>query len=157
MRFGINIRVDAKAHRGHPVHLARNPIQCFQLRPRFHIKAEYAGIERRAHFISPLTYTGKYDFLRIAARFQYPLEFAARNDVETAAKPGEQIENGQIGVGFNRIANQVVAPGKRGIECLISGGQRRARVNIAGSADFLGNAIQRKRFTPQPAAAIIER
>ena len=140
--FRVHVGVDAEAHRCSFVHITRNPVEHFQFRPGFHIETEYPHFKRGPHFIRPLTHARKYDFLRITARFQHPLEFAARNNIKAAAEPGEQIENCQIGVGFYGIANKMVPPGKRPVEFLISGSQRCAAINITGSADFSGNTIQ---------------
>jgi hypothetical protein len=65
-----------------------------------------AGFKRRAHFLARLADAGEDDLVRAAAGRQDPRQFTAGNDVEAGAEIGEELEDGEVGVGLDRVADQ---------------------------------------------------
>src|SRR4029077_3604954 len=58
------------------------------------------------------------------------------DDIHSSAEPRQGFENGQVGIGFNRIANEMRQAGKSRIEYLVMAGQRGRRIAIKGRANF---------------------
>ena len=93
--------------------------------------------QRTAHLLGRLADAGEHDLGRIAAGRQHAIEFAARDDVETRAQTREQVQYRQVGVGFDGVADEMVAPGQRGIEgaeAFLDGG---TRIDITGRANLV--------------------
>ncbi len=74
---------------------------------------------------------------------QHALQFAAGNNIETSAELGEQIEDSQIGVGLDCVADQMLAPLERIRELAVAIGQGCVRIDIAGCAKALCDVGQR--------------
>ena len=115
MGFGVHIRIDAQRNRCGFAQPLRHSVDSVQLGQAFHVKALNAGIQREFDFDLAFAHAGKNDFVGTAARRQHPCNFAARHGIETAAQPCEMLDDAQIAVGFDGIANQRVERGKGGL------------------------------------------
>jgi len=89
-------------------------------RPWIHVAAQNPGTQRCSNLSLTLADTRKDNFARICAGGDRAHEFAAADDVKAAARTRNEIEHGQIGVGFHRIADEARRPAARGV-----GAQRR--------------------------------
>ena len=142
MGLGVDIRVDAKRHRRNLSHFAGHAIQTMQLAKRFDVEAKNAGLDCRAHLVCRFPHAGKDCLARIAAGGKYARELTAGNNIETGAELGKQVENGQAGVGFDRIADQVRRFGKSPDVGLISLFERLSGINIEWGAEAFGKLVQ---------------
>ena len=71
-------------------------------------------MERQVDLRHSLSHAGKDHAAGSLRRgSEHALQFAAGDDVEPCAALGEQLENGQRGVGLDRIADQVIAARER--------------------------------------------
>jgi hypothetical protein len=65
-------------------------------------------------------------------------EFAAADEVEAGAALGEQVEDGEVGVGLDRVADQVVERRERGGEAVEVVRDRGGGVDVERRAVFIG-------------------
>jgi hypothetical protein len=97
--------------------------------------------------------------LRIAAGGEDARQFAAGDDVETGAEFGEKVEDGEVGVGLDRVADQRAVSQAVRLQRVaigrVGGGQRGARIDVARGAEARGDVGQRDAFDVQ--AAIVHR
>ena len=157
MGLRVDVRVHPQADRSDLARFAGHLVEARKFACGFDVEAKNAGGERRAHFRRGLADTGKHDLLRLAAGLEHARKFAAGDDVEAAAEPGEHVEHGQIRIGFDRVANKVIAARQRLIVGAVGGLQRGARVYVAGRAARLGDAIERHSFNAEPLIAVCEK
>ena len=106
----------------------------------FHIEAFHAGMKRELDFRPRFCPRLKKWFRRVAARRQNARQFAAGDDVETAAQRGEVFDDAQIAVGFNGVADERGKRGKRGLVVFKCVSQRGLAVHIKRCAEFFGKA-----------------
>src|SRR5262249_51345799 len=100
--------------------------------------------------------TGEHNFFGVASRGEHASELAARNDVEAAAQTREQVENGEVRIGFNGVADQVRSPGERRVETAERCLERGARIDIARRAEAGGNRGKRKPLGGELAVTVLE-
>ena len=81
------------------------------------------------------------------------VKFADRDDVESAAQPRQQAQDGKIGVGFDRIADRVRQAPKRLVELAIGAGDAGGAINVGRSSDARGDLLQRHAFAIKVIAA----
>ena len=136
MGFGVHIRIDAQRNRRGFAQPLRHGVDSVQLGQAFHIEALNAGIQREFDFDLAFANARKNDFVRAAARRQHPCDFAARHGIETAAQPCEMLDDAQIAVGFDGIANQRVERGKGGLVTRIGLGQLVFAIHIQRRAEL---------------------
>ena len=153
MRFGVDIRVDADAHRRLRAHLPGDAVQSFQFAFRFDVEALDACGERLAHVVAALAHAGEYGLSRIAAGRNHACQFAARNDVETAAHSREQIQDGKIRIGFHRVADQMRSCPEGPVVVAESLLERRAGIDKARRAELHADLRQRDVFGKELAVA----
>mgnify|MGYP003346571083 CR=1 FL=1 len=116
-----------------------------------------SGIEGRANFRCSLADTGKNDFFRIAAGFQDARKLAAGNNVKATAQTREYVQHTEVGIGLDRVADQVVAPGEGLVVSSVSVFQCGARVDIAGGAARVCDLFKRQTFNMKLALALREK
>jgi hypothetical protein len=86
MGLGIDVGIDAQAHPAPPPARAGDGGERLELADALDVEAEHAGSERLRHLGAGLADAGEDDPRRIAAGRQHPLELAAGDDVEAAAR-----------------------------------------------------------------------
>jgi hypothetical protein len=149
MGLGVDVRIDAQRNGGLAPHVARNPVQAFDFAVGLHVEAQDSGGERGAHLGFGLAHPGEDSLRRGAAGGEHPRQLATRYDIEAGAKPGKQVEDGEVGICLHRVADQHVPPGaSRGefVPCGLEGGPR---VDVARRAELLGDGLERHRFDAQ--------
>src|SRR5258708_1536945 len=104
---GVDIRIHPDAYRRLPAHLPGHVVQSFEFACRFDVETHDPGSERLAHVVTAFAHAGEDGLCRIAAGRDHPREFAAGNDVESAAHARKKVEDGQIRIGFHRVTDQV--------------------------------------------------
>ena len=112
MRLRVDVGVDAEADWRLLAQPAGNLIESVEFGRRFEVEAENAGIDGEFHFLDGLADAGEYDFLRIAAGSQRPLEFAARNNIKSSALAGEDIQDAKIGIRLDGKTDERVGAGE---------------------------------------------
>ena len=80
------------------------------------LKRPNAGAQSFANLFPRFAHAGKNDGLGLRSGALQAKQFADRDDVESAAQPRQQAQDGEIGVGFDRIADRMrlraEAPGR---------------------------------------------
>src|SRR5215831_8946709 len=150
MRPRVDIRVDAKAHRRAFARFRRDSIEALELARRLDIEAANAEFERLTQLGFALPYPRKHHLCGIAAGGRDARQLSSRHHVEAAAQPRENVENREVGIGFQRITRQVIEPGECTIELAIGALERRARIDEARRAVLRcdlgqGQALDRER------------
>ena len=130
-----------------------------ELARRLDVEAEDAGGERLRPSRASVLPTPENTTLRgIAAGGDHARELAAGDDVEAAAEAREEVEDREVRVRLDRVADEVRhARERRRRTSRIRAFERRARVDVAGRAEALGDRRQRHAFGVQLAVAIGER
>ena len=113
MRVGKDIGIDAQREAGADFEFARAGREQLQLRLAFHVELQNAGLEREVDLRGGFSHAGKdHAAGGIRRGGQHALQFAAGDDVETGAVLAEKLENGQRGVGLDRVADKMLAAGE---------------------------------------------
>ena len=112
--------------------------------------------ERILHFIGGLAHTGENYFRGVAPGLQDTIEFAARDDIESGAGFGEQLEDRAIGVRLGGVTDQVIERRERRAESAIMIEERARAIDIKGRAEFFGRGPERDVFAKQLALAVVE-
>src|ERR1035437_7945119 len=111
--------------------MGRTRRQQFQLAGALDIEEQNARAKREVDLQRQLSDAGKNDFrFDFAAGFGYPLQFSARNYVESRSQSGKQAQDRKIRIRLYRVTNGVLAAVKRLIEVLEALADRRTRVNV---------------------------
>jgi hypothetical protein len=109
--LGVDVGIDAQADRRLLADRASDGVEAVELGRRFDVEAQDAGFQRQAHFGRGLADAGENDLLadrapaastRVAVR--------RRNDVEAGATAGEHVEDAEVGVGLDRVADERIQP-----------------------------------------------
>jgi hypothetical protein len=156
VRTGVDVGIDAQADRRGLAEPAGDGVQAFEFGRGFDVEAQDAGVQRQFHFGGGLADPGENNALRIGASGQDALQFAGRDDVEAGAAAGQDVEHGEVGVGFDGVADEGVKPGQfvlELVECVL---QCLARVDPARCAELARDVAQRDRFGVQHALAAVE-
>ena len=156
VRLRIDIRVDANGDARHLVLLAGYQVEQFQLGSGFDIEAMDAGVQRHLHFLGGLADTGEHYLLRVATGTQHACQFAAGDDVEAGAEAREDVQDGNVGVGLDRVADLVRVVTESIDETLVVLFQRGARVDIQRCAKTFGQLGNRDILGMQFAVAVLE-
>ena len=105
MRFGVNIRIDAKSGFGIFAICTGEFDEVLKLGFRFDVKITYAGIQRLNNFLIGFADAGVDDFFHVAARLLDPEEFSAADNIKTAAGLGECFKDMNIAACLDGIAD----------------------------------------------------
>src|SRR5207237_71256 len=101
----------------------RNAIDALQLRLALSVEGINALFESEFDFARRFSDTGKRAFARVTPGSHHALQFAAADDVETAARFGERAQNGSVGFGLDRKGNEMILARHRAIELFEMAGQ----------------------------------
>ena len=156
MGLGVNIGIHPKGDRCLGADFGCDAIKDIELRAGLDVKRENAGLECRAHFVDRLADAGEHDLLRITPGGKHASKLSARDDVGAGAKLEEQGEHGQVGVCFDRVADQVVDARKRFGEHSVVPTQRGVRIDVGRRSVFGSDLGERSVFAEQFIAAILE-
>ena len=154
VRAGVDVRVHAQADRRTPTQRQRLGIEQVELGHALDVEAAHTGVQRLAHLGAGLAHAGEHDPRCITAGGQHACEFAAGDDVESAAGLREGLQHGEAGIGLHRVAHQVRPAAQR----LLVGLQRRQhgapRVHVQRRAVAPRQLVQGVAVQPQhgPAA-----
>ncbi len=153
MRIGEDIGVDTQRKAGADFEPARAGGQQRELRLAFHVELENSRVQRQVNLRGRLAHTGEDNPARRFRRGgQYALQFAAGDDVESRAAIGKQLENRQRGVGFHRVTDQMIPPGKGLLEQPQPRGNLAGRINVERRAEAAGQGLQRDAIAMQRGA-----
>ena len=136
VRLCIDIGVHPERYRRAGVHRTRNRIQTVEFRCGFDVEATDARCDRAAHFGFGLADAGEKCLLRIAVRLDHAREFSFGDDVESRAETGEHVQHREIRIGLDRVADERIPPRATCEEFPKARLERRARIHIAGRAEF---------------------
>ena len=115
-----------------------------------------SGLEGRLDLLRLLAHPGVDDFARVHPGLQGPVEFAPGDDVRPGAQPGEQPQNGQVGVGFHRKADDMGKVREGGVEDPEVMGQGGGAVKVKRGAHRCGDLAHRHVFTVKFACLVME-
>jgi hypothetical protein len=156
VRAGVDVGIDAQADRRGLAKLAGDGVQAFKFGGRFDVEAQDAGVQRQFHFSGGLADTRENDALRIGAGGQDALEFAGRDNVEAGAAARQDVEHGEVGVGFDGVADECIKPGQFPLELVERVFQRLPRVDPARGAEVGRDVAQCHRLGVQDAVTGVE-
>ena len=105
-------------------------------------------------FRAGLADTGEGAVGGISAGLDHAEKLAARDDVEARAFGGEQAEDGEIGVRLDRISDLVIDARQCLVEADEMVGDRPRRIDVKGSAVFLGEGFQGNVFAEKLAVPV---
>ena len=124
MGLGIHVRIDPDADGRARVHGHGHGVEHLEFGLALDVEAGDAEFECAAHFGAGLADAGEDHGRGRRAGGDHAFEFTARDDVESAAGLGQQLQHGQRGVGLHRIENAGLATGQRalvGRQCIADG------------------------------------
>ena len=117
MGFGEDVGVDAEGDLGGLACGAGALAEDFELGFALYVEEEDVGAEGCVHLPDLLAYAGEDDAAEgCRSGAADALELASGDDVEAAALLAEQLEDGERGVGLDRVAEGVRDRGKLGLE-----------------------------------------
>jgi hypothetical protein len=153
---GIDVRVHPQRYRCANAQFGGNHLQTLELVSGFDVEAVHADFQRATHVVTGLADAGEDDLVRAAASGENALQLATGNDVETGAETGQDIQYAEVGVGFDRKADQVRHAGQRIGKGQILSFDVCARVNVGGRAEAVGDGGQRHTFREQLPATVVK-
>ncbi len=115
-----------------------------------------ADLQGTSDFVGSFADAGEDHPGRVAAGGQDPLQLAERDDIETGAEPGQQVQHRQVGVGLDRVADQVRMIAQRLVEGVPVALQCGTGVDIAGRAVLFRNGGNRHLFGVEFAITVIK-
>jgi hypothetical protein len=115
-----------------------------------------AGFQRKIHLPRCLADAGEDDLRRRDARRQRPAQFAFGHNIRACAEPGQRLDDGLIGIGLHRIADQRVEAGKAFGKDPIVALERCGRIAVEWRADFGRDVRDRHIFGVQRAVPVFE-
>ncbi len=141
-RGHVGIHADRESRRF--AKMGRPRRQQFQFAGAFHIEQKDAGTQREIDFIGLLADSREdHAARRFSADLSYPLQLAARHDIETRAQPLQQPQDGKVGIRLYGIADAVFATAKCLVELLIALMHRRAGIHVQRRAVVRSQLAQR--------------
>ena len=121
----------------------------------FDVELADAAVETERQLGARLSDARKDDVFGRHPRRDRAFELAARHDVGAIALPREDTQHAEVGVALDREGNVLARNiGERVAKHLRMAFERRARIDIDGGADFLGNARQGDVFGVENAVTI---
>ena len=142
MGAGIYVRVHPHRDGGHLAHAGGDPVETLQLGFGLQIEAEDLFLQREAHLGLALGHAGEDHLGRIPTRRQHPRQLAAGDDVKAGAQTSQQVQDGDVGVGLDRVADQMGYVPRRLIEGVPVALQGGAGVDVERGAVLLGQLLQ---------------
>jgi hypothetical protein len=115
-----------------------------------------AVLEGVFDFLAGFADAGKDGARGVAAGLENAEEFAAADDVETGAFGGEEAEEGEIGVGFDGVADGVRGIGEGlfvAAEAFADGG---GGVDVEGGAGFAGDGFEVEGIDKEMAVFVVK-
>ena len=153
---GVDAGVDADGDGGADALVCGHLPEKLQFGFRFHVDLKNPGVQRRRQFLAGLADAGKDDARSRNARRQGALEFATGNHVGAGAEPGEDANDGDVGIGFNRIANGCIDIGEGIGENPVVPLDGGLGITIKRRSRFLGDTDQGDVLGAQPAVPVDE-
>src|SRR5271166_4327169 len=150
----VDVRIDPDRDRRDPASCAGDLAQLAQLRHRLDVDLVDLGVERRLELGSGLAHPREKDPLRRHTGGESAAQLAFRDDIGTGPEAGEEAQDGEVGVGLDRIADQRPLCGESLGKTLVLGGEGSCRIEVAGSADGSRDPRNRDPFGVQLIAAI---
>src|SRR5690606_37009408 len=105
--LGVDVRIDAHGDRRLAAQLAGDLVDVAKFGFGLGIQAVDALFKRIGDLLAGLADAGKGALAGIAPSLDDAVEFAAGNDVETAAQSRDGGEHGEVGVGLDRVTDQM--------------------------------------------------
>ena len=155
MRGGVDIGIHAQRNARLDAAAGGQRIDQRQLGFGFAVEAFDLVLERVVDLLRSFADAGEDDGPRIGAGFQHAKQLAAGNDVESRAGFGEQLQDRQIAVGLDGIADLVRNIAEGALVGLKSIEDRGARVDVAGRAFAARDVGQGQFFEIQRLIAIL--
>ncbi len=156
MGLGVDVRVDAQGHPGLELEAAGDAVDLLQLLGGLQVEQQDARLEGRLDLLGLFAHPGIDDFGRVHPGRQGPVEFAAGDDVGPGAQPGEEPQDGQVGVGLHREADDMGKVGKGGVEDPEVMGQGAGAVKVKGGAHRRGDFTHRHVFAVEFTGLVVE-
>ena len=116
VRAGCHVWVHAHRHRRDLVHPRGDAVDALQFRLALRVEGIDSLFERKFDFTLTFANAGKGALLRLSARGQHPLQLAPAHNVEPAAEPRQRAQDGEVGVGLDSKADQVIHAGHRFVQ-----------------------------------------
>jgi hypothetical protein len=139
---GVDVGVDAQADRRRAAHGGGHVRQAAQFRFALDVEAPHADGQRLLHLGACLADAREHDLPGLAAGGQHTVEFAARDDVEAAARTRKGLQHRQRRIGLHRIADQVRPAGQGALVGAHGVQHRLLRVHVQRRAETAGQAVQ---------------
>ena len=144
-----------KGHRGLLLKAAGDAVDLLQLLGGLHVEQQDTGLQGRPDLLGALAHPGIDDLARVHPGRQGPVEFPPGDDVRPASQAGQQAQDGQVGVGFHREADDMGKALEGGFEHPEVVAQGGGAVKIKGRAYPGGDAAHRDVFTVEFSCMVV--
>jgi hypothetical protein len=91
-------------------------VETFEFGSRFDVEAENADVQRQLHLARGLADARENDLSRVGSGVQYAPEFALGDNVEAGATAREEVQDGEVGIGLDGIADEPIEAGQFALE-----------------------------------------
>ena len=140
MPSGVDVGIDAQGHRRAPVEVGGDGVDHLQFGLALDVEGKNALAQGVLDLGPGFAHAGERAAFRLAAGLQHAEQLARRDDVEARALAGDQVEDGEVAVGLDRVADEVVQPAQRRVEPAQMVANRRRTVDVQGRAVRGGEA-----------------
>ena len=141
VRFGVHIGIHSNGNRGFYAEGTRDFIDAGEFALALDIEGVNALLERVGNLLTRLPNACKSAAPGLSTGFQNAEQLAARDDVESGPHFGEEVQNSEVGIGFDGVADEMVERCQRGIEAPVVFADRGGGVNIGRCAEAIGDFI----------------
>ena len=142
VRLGIDIRIHADGDRGFHAERTGDFVDALEFSLALDIEGINALAERVGDFLAGLADTGKSAAVSAGAGFENAEQLAARDDVESRAEPGEDLEDGEVRIGLHRETDEVIKRRQRGVEAAVVFPNRIRRIDIGRRPEAVRDFIK---------------
>ena len=154
--FGVDVGVDAQRHAGPLAEAGADAVEEVQLRSGLDVEEQDALPEAGHELLLGLPDPGEDDLLGVEPGPHGPVEFTPGDDVRPRPEGGEGPQHGEVPVGLDREADEVVEPGERLVELRVRPLQRSVAVDVGGRPRPRGYLGERHVLAAESAPLVVK-
>ena len=157
MPAGGHVGIDAQGHRRAALQVGGDGVDQLQFRLALDVEGKDALAQGVLDFRPGFADAGERAALGFAAGLEDAEKLARRDDVEAGAFAGEEIEDGEVAVGLDGVADEVVHAVERRVEAAEMVADRPRAVDVEGRAVFGGERGEIDALAAELAGVVVER
>ena len=136
MRFGVHIWIHTHRNRGDLFQTSRDTINALKLRNAFHVEGIDTFTKGEFYFLLRFANARKDTLIHSTSCRLNAHELSFAHGIIAAALLGKRVENTKVGIGFDRVADQMIEIRQSVIQSGVMIDKRLARVDVQRASVF---------------------